>query len=147
MLSKRCLLENYTLVEETAPDGFVVADPVPFEVKDTDEVQTVSMTDDVIQVQFSKVSGKDGSPVAGAVLVVKDADGEEYVRWTTTEEDHVIKQIPAGEYTLVEETCACGLRNRRSGILHCNGPLRISRRSSMTDDITQLQVTQSICRG
>ena len=132
---------NYTLVEETAPDGFVVADPVPFEVKDTDEVQTVSMTDDVIQVQFSKVSGKDGSPVAGAVLVVKDADGEEYVRWTTTEEDHVIKQIPAGEYTLVEETAPAGFATADPVSFTVTATADIQT-VSMTDDITQLQVTK-----
>ena len=132
---------NYTLVEETAPDGFVVADPVPFEVKDTDEVQTVSMTDDVTQVQFSKVSGKDGSPVAGAVLVVKDADGEEYVRWTTTEEDHVIKQIPAGEYTLVEETAPAGFATADPVSFTVTATADIQT-VSMTDDITQLQVTK-----
>lgn len=37
---------KYTLREETAPDGYVVANDVAFEVKDTAEVQKVTMVDE-----------------------------------------------------------------------------------------------------
>ena len=37
---------KYTLREETAPDGYLVANDVEFEVKDTGEVQHVTMVDE-----------------------------------------------------------------------------------------------------
>lgn len=37
---------KYTLHEETAPDGYLVANDVEFEVKDTAEVQHVTMVDE-----------------------------------------------------------------------------------------------------
>lgn len=36
---------KYTLREETAPKGYLVAEDVPFEVTDTAEIQTVVMKD------------------------------------------------------------------------------------------------------
>ena len=36
---------KYTLREETAPSGYLVAENVEFEVKDTAEIQTVTMKD------------------------------------------------------------------------------------------------------
>ena len=37
---------EYTLHEESAPDGYLIAEDVKFEVKDTGEIQKVSMTDE-----------------------------------------------------------------------------------------------------
>ena len=37
---------EYTLHEESAPDGYLVAEDVKFEVKDTGEIQKVSMKDE-----------------------------------------------------------------------------------------------------
>ena len=36
---------GYTLREETAPSGYLVAEDVEFEIKDTAEIQTVTMKD------------------------------------------------------------------------------------------------------
>lgn len=38
---------NYTLREESAPEGYLVAEDVKFEVKDTGEIQKVVMKDEV----------------------------------------------------------------------------------------------------
>ena len=38
---------EYTLREETAPDGYLVAEDVKFTVKDTGEIQKVVMKDEV----------------------------------------------------------------------------------------------------
>lgn len=42
---------TYTLHEETAPDGYLVAEDVTFEVKDTGEIQKVVMKDEAIPTE------------------------------------------------------------------------------------------------
>ena len=43
---------KYTLREETAPDGYLVANDVEFEVKDTGEVQHITMVDEAKPAGF-----------------------------------------------------------------------------------------------
>lgn len=45
---------KYTLHEESAPDGYLVAEDVQFEIKDTGEVQKVVMKDEVKPVETEK---------------------------------------------------------------------------------------------
>ena len=49
---------KYTLREETAPDGYLVAKDVEFEVKDTDEVQHVTMVDEEKPAEKTPEGGK-----------------------------------------------------------------------------------------
>lgn len=42
---------TYTLHEETAPDGYLVAEDVTFEVKDTGEIQKVVMKDEAVPAE------------------------------------------------------------------------------------------------
>ena len=99
---------EYTLKETAAPAGYIKAADITFAVTETAELQEVNMVDAVTQVQVTKVSSEDDSPVVGAVLVIKDAEGKEFTRWTTTDQPHLIKMIPAGSYTLVEESAPKG---------------------------------------
>ena len=52
---------KYTLREETAPDGYLVAKDVEFEVKDTSEVQHVTMVD---EEKPAEKTPEDGKPVS-----------------------------------------------------------------------------------
>lgn len=52
---------KYTLHEETAPEGYLVAKDVEFEVTDTAEVQHVIMVDEEKPVEKAPESGKPGS--------------------------------------------------------------------------------------
>ena len=54
---------KYTLREETAPEGYLIAKDVEFEVKDTGEVQHVTMMDEEKPVEKTPESGK---PVSDA---------------------------------------------------------------------------------
>ncbi|WP_195268334.1 SpaA isopeptide-forming pilin-related protein [Eubacterium sp. 1001713B170207_170306_E7] len=96
---------DYTLVEETAPDGYTVAEEVPFTVTETGEIQTVEMTDKPTEVYLTKKDITTGDELPGATLIVKDKDGNEIDRWVSTDEPHKIEKLTEGEtYTLIEET-------------------------------------------
>ena len=102
---------NYALVEEVAPfdAGYVTAEPVYFEVKDTSEIQQVVMEDDHTKVEFTKTDITTGEPVVGAQLAVIPLDengepklGETFETWITDENPHLIEYLPIGDYILRE---------------------------------------------
>lgn len=96
---------DYTLVEETAPDGYTVAEEVPFTVTETGEIQTVVMTDKPTEVYLSKKDITTGDELPGATLIVKDKDGNIVDRWVSDDKPHKIEKLTEGEtYTLIEET-------------------------------------------
>ena len=98
---------EYILREETAPEGYLVAEEVPFEVLDTWDVQTVIMQDDYTKVEISKQDIA-GEELPGAELTVLDKDGKEVESWVSGEEPHYIEMLPAGVYILREETAPDG---------------------------------------
>ena len=102
---------NYALVEEVAPfdAGYVTAEPVYFEVKDTSDIQQVVMEDDHTKVEFTKTDITTGEPVVGAQLAVIPLDengepklGETFETWITDENPHLIEYLPIGDYILRE---------------------------------------------
>ncbi|MBR1751858.1 MAG: hypothetical protein IJ740_13490, partial [Ruminococcus sp.] len=77
--------ETYTLHEETAPDGYVLANDVEFKVSEDGSVDIVEMKDDTTKVKISKkaITGDDELP--GAKLQVIDKETDEVVEeWTST---------------------------------------------------------------
>lgn len=102
----------YTLTEEKPADGYVTADTIRFEVKqtsDTDyEVQTVTMRDDVTKITVSKKDITNGEELPGAHLVIKNEKGDVVEEWTSTNETHYIEKLPIGKYTLTEITAPDG---------------------------------------
>ena len=99
---------RYTLREETAPAGYLVAEDVAFTVKDTGVEQQVEMKDDYTKVEITKSDLTDGKPVTGAKLTILDKDGKEVESWVTEEKPHYIEKLPVGEYTLREVTAPDG---------------------------------------
>ena len=98
---------EYTLHEESAPDGYLVAEDVKFEVKDTGEIQKASMEDDVTKVEISKTDMA-GKELPGAKLSILDKNGKVVEKWTSEDKPHYIEMLPIGEYTLHEESAPDG---------------------------------------
>lgn len=91
---------KYTLVELTAPDGYTVAEEVPFEILPTGEVQRVVMQDaPALRIRKTDVGGKD---LPGATLVIRNLAGGEVARWVTDGNAHAVpvtgweKTVPGG---------------------------------------------------
>ena len=82
---------KYVLVEEQAPDGYTVADPVYVPVLDVgskERIQGFTMVDEPIQVLLSKVNTAGGKELAGAtVAVYRAASDGSLVKYQMTDED------------------------------------------------------------
>lgn len=93
--------KEYTLKEETAPNGFVVATEIKFRVENTTEIQKVTMIDKVVTMTKEDIGGKE---VEGAELQVIDEDNNVVDEWTSTKEPHRINNLVEGKtYTLIEQ--------------------------------------------
>lgn len=55
------------------------------------------------KVTITKVDESTGKSVAGATLVLKDANGNKITSWTSTTAGHIIKDLKNGTYTIEEE--------------------------------------------
>ena len=98
---------TYTLHEEIAPEGYVVASDITFTVENTSDIQTVKMVDK--QVIVSKTDITTGEELPGAELHIEDADGNIVDSWTSTTEPHIVVGLTEGEkYLLVETTAPYG---------------------------------------
>ena len=102
--------QKYRLHEEIAPDGYIVANDIEFEVIDQRTVQHVTMVDDTTKVEVSKKSATGKDELPGAKLQILDASGEVIVEWTSSNKPYMIEGIlKAGEtYTLHEDLAPLG---------------------------------------
>ena len=93
---------TYTLREEQAPDGYLVAEEVSFEVKDTGEIQKVEMKDarPVGKLVLKKTDAEDGSPLAGAEFELRIKKSGKVVAILVTDEEGVATSgdIPIASY-------------------------------------------------
>ena len=95
------MLVKLILREEIAPDGYVKASEIKFTIKNTNEIQKVTMIDKIVEMTKEDIGGKE---VEGAELKVLDKDGKIVDSWVSTKEPHKIKGLIEGEsYTLYED--------------------------------------------
>lgn len=93
--------KTYTLIEETAPEGYVRADEITFTVTKEKVDQEVNMFD--AQVKVTKTDALTGDAVKGAEFTVFDKDGNIVDKWTTDGTAHAVSGLDAGcEYVLKE---------------------------------------------
>ncbi|HJJ12828.1 MAG TPA: SpaA isopeptide-forming pilin-related protein [Clostridiaceae bacterium] len=98
--------KEYTLKEEIAPEGYVIATSVKFIIDDTNKIQKVNMKDKIVSMSKTDIGGNE---VEGAKIQIIDKDGNIVDEWISTKEEHKIKNLVENEtYTLHEETAPNG---------------------------------------
>ena len=98
---ERLPVGKYTLREESAPYGYKVASDVTFEVKETAEIQKVSMKDEqaVGKIVIEKTDKVTGKLIEGVVFEVRDKDGKVLDTLTTDKNGHAeSKELPICTY-------------------------------------------------
>ncbi len=104
---------EYTVTEEEAPEGYKKSSEiVKFNVANDDKTVNVEFKNEKIKnpVEVSKKDATTSKELPGAHLVVKDADGNVVDEWTSTKEEHKIKDLKPGKYTLSETIAPEGYR-------------------------------------
>ena len=88
---------KYTLKEEQAPNGYVVAEEITFEVADTAEIQKVAMKDDTAKGRLivEKTDKDTGAALKGAEFELRDADGKVVETLTTDENGYATSSLLA----------------------------------------------------
>ena len=97
--------KEYTLKEEIAPDGYVIATEIEFKVEDTNKIQKVKMIDKVVEISKEDISGKE---IEGAKLQVLDKDGNVIDEWISEKEAHKVKGLKENETYILHEKIAVG---------------------------------------
>lgn len=99
--------EEYVLHEETAPDGYELAEDVKFTVGSENKIEMKDRPKSITEV--IKVESDSGEPLEGAILQIIDKDEVVKEEWTTTKEACVISGLNYDEeYTLHEVTAPAG---------------------------------------
>lgn len=81
---------KYILIEERAPEGYLIAGSVEFEVTETAEIQKVEMFDEEVKGRLiiNKIDAITGAALAGAAFELKDAEGNVIQTLVTDENGH-----------------------------------------------------------
>ena len=96
---------TYTVAEVKAPEGYQLNKNVStFTISDTRKNIKVNFENapQRIVVNITKIDNDTKQPLAGAVMVLKDTNGNIVYKWTSTTETEVITDIEKGTYTLEE---------------------------------------------
>ncbi len=114
---------EYTLRETIAPDGYTITSDTTFTIDETgkvtgsatistdDEGNTILVVNDKpVHVEVKKTDIANGEEVAGAHLIVTDAEGNKVDEWVSEDKgSHLIKNLKTGvEYTLSETVAPDG---------------------------------------
>lgn len=102
---------TYTVEETKAPNGYELTEEVvKFTISDNSREQKIKFYNEAKErvVNIIKVDQSTGEPLAGAVIVVKDADGQEVARFTTTTDPYVLTGLKDGTYTVEEVSAPSG---------------------------------------
>ena len=96
---------DYTVQEVEAPNGYVLdTTPLKFTVTGKKQDVELKLYNKVKpkSVSILKVDSATGEAISGAVLVIKDSNGKEIARFTTTTQAYVISNIEKGTYFVSE---------------------------------------------
>ena len=99
--------QTYILHEEVAPDGYVKATDVEFNVTTDKETQHEKLVNKIVKV--SKTDLTNGEELEGAELEITDEEGNIIEDWTSTKEPHIVNGLEEGKtYTLTEKAAPYG---------------------------------------
>ncbi|MBF1275572.1 MAG: hypothetical protein HXM95_00710 [Parvimonas micra] len=93
---------KYILHEKKAPDGYVTAKDIEFEVFAVSEVQKVEMVDEITKTEFTKTDAKTGKLLKGATMQILDEKGKVVKEWLSEEVPTKFEKLTVGKYTLHE---------------------------------------------
>lgn len=93
---------KYILHEKKAPDGYVTAKDIEFEVFAVSEVQKVEMIDEITSTSFEKKDAEKGTLLAGATMQILDIDGNIVKEWVSEDKPAKFEKLPVGKYILHE---------------------------------------------
>lgn len=93
---------EYIVREIEAPTGYILSDEsYTVTVCEDGETITIRTVNKPITVEISKVDVY-GDELEGAKMQLENADGEIVDEWTSDGTNHVVTELPAGDYTLKE---------------------------------------------
>lgn len=102
---------TYYIQEITAPTGYVrdkTIYPVTINADSENFVVKVTRTDKPITVEISKTDITGQEELPGAKLKITNSENTVVDSWMSGTTSHIIKRLPAGEYTLTEEIAPDG---------------------------------------
>ena len=148
------LYGEYRIEEIKAPVGYLLPnDPITIHVGTGSEfvyddtntpIVIVDFHDAPIETHIKKTDIVTGEPVAGATLQIQDTAGNVLHEWTSTEDEHVIYNLPAGKYILIEKLAP----TEQGYVKSQNLPFSISddgeiQRVEMKDDHTKIEISKT----
>ena len=93
---------KYIVREIESPRGYILSDKeYAVSISEDGEVIEITAENKPITVEISKRDVY-GNELVGAEMVLENADGETVDKWTSNGTNHVVTELPAGEYTLKE---------------------------------------------
>lgn len=93
---------KYILHEKKAPEGYVTAKDIEFEVLAVSEVQKIEMVDEITKTEFTKTDAKTRKLLKGATMQILDEKGKVVKEWISEEVPTKFEKLPVGKYTLHE---------------------------------------------
>lgn len=112
--------EEYTLHEDEAPDGYIVAPDTTFTIDETGKViSTGKVNEDGVLlvedaktfIKVSRINGTHGKEAEGAEIQILDKDGSVIDAWTSGTEAHEVIGLKTGvDYTIHEQVAPEGCK-------------------------------------
>ncbi len=133
--------QTYTLVEDYAPNGYVISNSIEFTVTDDKKTQKVEMIDKIVEMSKVDVSGNE---LEGATIQVIDKNGKVIDEWVSTKEAHKINNLVEGEKYILHEEIAIDGYVKASDIEFEVGYDKETQKIEMIDKIVSVKKTDFI---
>lgn len=96
--------ETYTLHEEYAPEGYVIATDLEFTVSKDKETQKIEMIDKIVEMSKKDIAGNE---LEGATIIVTNTKTKNIIdKWVSGKEPHRIQGLIEGETYVMHEEIA-----------------------------------------
>lgn len=149
---ERVPVGNYLLVETSAPEGYIKAENLMFTVANTGLVHDITLENDYIKVEISKLDSSGETYLPGAEfalyersefnddLTLRD-DAVPYETWTTGTTPYSLFRVPVGDYLLVETKAPEGYVKAEPQLITIVNTTEIQS-VSVNNDVTKVQISK-----